>query len=224
MKDIPFTIYDFLAYLSSGAVIVASLDYVFGYRWLLGPVGASLALLLVLAAYIAGHAVAHFSSLAFERGLVKRVLGEPSLTLMDTAAPGRIRRFLFHGYYEPLPAGTRERVVAKARERGCNGTGKELFLHARACVARDKAQLDRLDLFLNLYGFSRNVSFALLCAALLGLSGLFLTPTYISPWWLVTVALAAVMMLYRYLKFFREYSLQVFTTYAELEDSAEDTQ
>ena len=216
MSRIPFTVYDFFAYLASGAVVVGAVDCLYGYQWLLQPnIGVVLAVFLVFAAYVAGHAVAHLSSLFLEQLFVDKLLKRPSRALMGEPTRCYIA-WLFPGYYRALPESTQQRIWMQARGRGFSGSGEGLFLHVYAVATQDERVQRRLDEFRNLYGFSRNLSFSFLVVALLLACGACWGNRPPSHWWAVLTAAAGVTMLYRYLKFFRQYSYQLFVTYAEL--------
>jgi|SRR5664279_80105 len=78
MNKIPFSVYDFFAYLSSGAVVLTTIDYVWGLGVLRRKeVGPVLGIALVILAYVTGQIVAQFSSFLFEHIIVKRVLQRP---------------------------------------------------------------------------------------------------------------------------------------------------
>ncbi len=99
--------------------------------------------------------------------------------------------------------------------------GRALFFYSFAIVRQDQATRERLETFLNLYGFCRNTCMALLLGA-----GLLILSVVSDSWkesgigepiwWAIPGALvAAVGMFYRYLKLFREYTVEVFRSYAE---------
>jgi predicted neutral ceramidase superfamily lipid hydrolase len=73
--------------------------------------------------------------------------------------------------------------------------------------------------FLNLYGFTRNVSMASLVVALV-LAGatLFNDEVDVSELWAGAglALLVSVVMYFRYLKFYRQYSVELYVTYAEI--------
>ncbi len=217
MTRIPFTVYDFFAYLSSGGLVVAAVDYTFGYQWLLlHRIGLPLGLLLTFLAYISGHVVAHFSSFFLEQLLVHRLLRSPSRCLLGEGPPQYLSR-LFPGYYRALPAVTRERIRQRAASMGAqNVAGESLFLHAYAVVARDKDSQDRLDEFRNLYGFARNMTLSFMVTFLVFLAGTSFRGLPPSGVWSLLSLGFGVVMLYRYLKFFRQFSYQLLITYAEL--------
>lgn len=217
MGSLPFTVYDFFAYLSSGTVIVALVDYLYGQHWLLkDKLPPAQWVLLVIVAYVTGHAVAHLSSIVFESGLVRRSLGQPSATLMGEKPKRIFLGHLFPGYYRALPAETIDRIRKQAAARDVFGTGEALFLHAFAIITKDERPQKRLDEFRNVYGFARNMAFSLLvAAAALGTHAALFHSALEAKWALPASALG-ITMLYRYLKFFRQYSYQLFITYAEL--------
>jgi len=66
VDKIPFTVYDFFAYLSSGAVWVVTADYVLGFGLLdrekITPV---FAVVLIIFTYVCGQIAAHFSPQVF---------------------------------------------------------------------------------------------------------------------------------------------------------------
>jgi hypothetical protein len=84
-----------------------------------------------------------------------------------------------------------------------------------------------LSSFLNLYGFSRNISFSLFLSALilgLGVATSGSRPGGVGEyagWAALAAAVAGIGMFYRYLKFYREYTVEVFRSCAE-KDSVKD--
>lgn len=88
-------------------------------------------------------------------------------------------------------------------------------------MKRDEVVRERLATFLNLYGFCRNMAMALVAVALFLAVGLVIgsadTGPVVGPgWWLGAAALGAVGVLYRYLKFYRQYALELLVSYAEV--------
>jgi hypothetical protein len=217
MDKLPFSVYDFFAYLSSGAVIVAAGDYVFRFNLLnqreIAPV---LAVELIVLAYVLGHVVAHFSSWIFEQVLVGRLLGRPAYILLGGVPRLRWLRWIFPNYFRSLPKTTQERVTFQARSRGCTSSGEALFLHAYATLTgcSEKAQA-RLDDFRNQYGFARNMSFAFLISAFAVVLSHRANPL-IEERWAAYAGVVGVGLFYRYLKFFRQYSYDLLLRFAEL--------
>ena len=164
-----------------------------------------------------GQLVATPAKALLEDGLVEKILKRPSVNLFLEQKP-RIRGLMFPGFYAPLPSETRKRILNKAKTVGINTTGEDLFLHVRfEPVTLENAKLmERLSSFLNLYGFNRNLSFV---AMLVGV-GLLVAARYLpgqdaATWkYGLSLVVAGILLLYRYLKFFRQYSYELFNTYA----------
>jgi hypothetical protein len=218
VDKIPFSVYDFFAYLASGIVAIAGADYVLDFGLTTARITPVQAALLVVAAYVSGHVVAQFSSLFFERLFVDRFLGRPVELLLGARPRWVGLKWLFPNYFRSLPEQTRSRVLREARLRGLDGTGEALFLHAYSCVSENPNMQARLDGFRNQYGFARNMSLALLTsAAFIVAARLFWhRPVRLA---LAAVAVAASgALFYRYLKFFRQFSYELLLRYAELGD------
>jgi hypothetical protein len=162
-------------------------------------------------------------------------LGSPHwwLSLVNPVAwwrwffPVGLARVVFPIFHKPFPQETRQRVLKKSSEEGFTKAGRALYLHCFATVKGDKTTYDRLTSFLNLYGFCRNVCMGsliafpiLLFGACRDLKASDLHVTGQFQWgrfyWALAALGVAVGMLYRYLKFFRHYTMEVFTSYAEL--------
>jgi hypothetical protein len=212
MNTIPFTVYDFFAYLFSGAVV-----YIFGTGILLQKsVSPVLAIALVIFAYVTGQIVAHVSASVFEAFIIKRVLQSPSLLLLGERPRCVLFKWLFPNYHRQLPTNIQSRVAEQARHLGCAAQGEGLFLHVYPIVTSNDKLQARLDEFRNQYGFSRNMSFAfLVSAAAIAIARKYgAHPVHLR--WSVLAATAAVCLFYRYLKFYRQYSYELFVRYAGL--------
>jgi hypothetical protein len=217
LNRIPFSVYDFFGYLASGFILVAAVDLSLDRGWLLGrSLELVSGILLVAIAYVLGHVIASLSSFLLEWSLTREVLGSPEERLFRDEK-GTWRARLLPGYFRPLPQKTRGRVLEKAKEKaGIGEPDRALFLHCHSLVKREQAVLERLNAFLNLYGFCRNVSMASLLSVLFLLVGG-------EWWWALAAAVVALAMFHRYLKFFRHYTAEVFVSYAEVDDAAQDT-
>lgn len=217
MDKLPFGIYDFFAYLSSGAVLLATADYVYALGLLrMKEVSPILAVALVVMLYVTGQIVAQFSSLLFEQMCLSKFLGRPSTLLLGGSPRSGLVRFLFPNYHRALPANVQARVREQARQRNCAAEGEGLFLHAFPLVtANDKLQA-RVDIFLSQYGFARNMAFAFLVSALWIAIAHWYGHYPVSLRWATLAAFCAVSMFYRYLKFIRQYSYELLIRYSEL--------
>ena len=215
MKDPPFSVYDFFAYLASGFVVLLIGGYAFDVDALPEKDASSVLLLAwVVAAYVTGHVVAHLSGSVLENSLVRERLGS-SATFYASALGWRRR--LFRGYLEPLPTRVIERVLTRADMSPDAG----LFFHCWAAAKRDPVAFGRMNTFLNLYGFARNIAMAcVLGVVALSIGALrpFLAggaPDTTKQWLIVPVVMIGIVMFYRYLKFLRLYAVELYITYAE---------
>lgn len=220
MDKLPFSVYDFFGYLSAGFVLLVGLAAAFTgtESWQRTP-GATVGLLLVVVAYTAGHVIANVSGYLIEGTLVRKVLGTPSTVLFQEHKPRRRARLL-PGYYRLLPLEQRQRVLSRAAEAGITGPGEGLFYHCFSTAKERESTMTRLSTFLNLYGFCRNMAVSTLIVAITLFVGTRLgtakTGHLVAPgWWALGAFLASIGLLYRYLKFFRHYSVEVFVSYAE---------
>jgi hypothetical protein len=218
LDKVPFSVYDFFAYLSCGSVLLATFDYVFGFGLLTQEKIAPLfAVFLVVLAYVCGHIVSHFSSFLYEYVAVSRLLKRPNDLLMGGTPRWRIQRLLFPHFFRALPTEVQLRVISKTAAREFSGKGEGLFLHCYAVVTENETRQNRLDALRNQYSFSRNMSFAFLVAAV----SIFLAHYYgvhpVRLRWALISGFCAIPLFYRYLKFFRQYSYELFLRYAELE-------
>jgi hypothetical protein len=221
LDKLPFSVYDFFGCLAAGFLLLVGLAAAFvgSNDWQRTP-ATIVGLLLIVVAYSAGQIVANIAGYCIESKLVGRVLGRPSANLFSNARAPQIA-WLFPGYYTALPTVQQTRVLSKATAAGVDDGGEALFFHCWATVKGDDAVLARLSTFLNLYGYCRNMCLTLLLvgvALLIGTVPLSSahTGSLVPPGWCAFACFAgAVGLFYRYLKFFRQYSLEVFTSYAE---------
>jgi hypothetical protein len=227
---IPFSAYDFFGYLAAGFLLVCGIEFAFDQHLLLNasaPLSVPRFVFWVFVAYVAGHLIATLSSFVLEHGLVRRVLKAPEENLFATTQ--RRWRWLFPIYFQAFPALTQTRVLDKSTAKGFPAAGRALFHHCHAVVKGEKTTAERLSTFLNIYGFCRNISLTCLLVALVLTAGIAFDLTRggfaWDHWqprdthkavWAAVALFTAVGMLYRYLKFFKHYTIEVFTTYAEM--------
>jgi hypothetical protein len=227
-KFLRFSDYDIFAYLATGLASLLAWDFAFGTHWVLGATWAAAdAIASIFAAYIVGQIIASPAAWVLERRFVRRILGSPSRVLFCEPPPGRLRQLkqrLFPDYYMPLDRRLAERVREKARSEGQpDASGESLFWTAFARSKRDAGTYARMDAFLKLYGFCRNIAFVgVASAALIGVGAIWQARTSglnseirNHLLWAGVALLAGVAMFYRYLKFHRLYSVEVFVGYAE---------
>ena len=215
---IPFSIYDFFGYLGSGFVLLCAVDYAFDGGWLLRNELLSVHIVFwIVLAYITGHIVANISSFSLEHKFLRKVLKSPEETLFDEDKQTGFWPKLFLIYYKPFPEETRKRVLIKAEKYGINKPGRGLFFHCHPIVINQKHSLERLSIFLSLYGFSRNISMVGLLAASVLIIGMICIGFSVQKmWWAIVAIVVSIGMFYRYLKFFKHYTEEVFREYAEM--------
>lgn len=222
-QKVPFTSYDFWAYLSAGFIVLAAIDYVASTHLLYRDSWTVVqGVMAMVSAYTVGQMVASMASFLYEKVLVTKLLGTPRLILFGRARAWKPVRWLIPGYFEALPEPTQQAILERAAHSGINVPGEGLFWCAFAYARMTPAVMSRLSDFLNLYGFARNVSLA----AFLDAAVLYWhyqwnngneTALHLSQGALVV----GFGMLLRYLKFFRQYALEVFTSYAHSKPESE---
>lgn len=221
MNQLPFSVYDFFGYLASGAVVLAAFTAAFiGYEPFETSPGLLVGFILVITIYILGHIVANLAGDLIERRLVRSRLQPPTEILLSFQTPDKWVARLFPGYSTPLPTGVQNRVKELAEPR----VGDALFFHCHAVMKSNSVVQGRLETFLNLYGFCRNMALALVIAAVCLGAGLVLGTAETGPFagpgcWIGASMLGAVGMFYRYLKFYRQFAVELLTSYAEREQS-----
>jgi hypothetical protein len=219
VDKVPFDIYDFFGYLASGLAILLGMEMVLGFPQVLAEdLTVVETAALILGAYVAGQCVAAPARLVLEDGLVDKVLKRPSVNLFRDNRP-RVRRMLAPGYYQQLPENRRKNVLDRAEDEGVQGTGEGLFLHVRYSdeIRANATVMSRLDNFLAKYGFARNLGFTALVVGVAMLVDSYFTdgPNPHLTQYSVTELVAGLFLVNRYLKFFRQYSYEMFNTYAK---------
>ncbi len=215
---IPFSIYDFFGYLASGFLILCAADYAFDGEWLLRKELWTVHVVFwTLLSYIIGHIIANISSFLFEYKFLREILISPEETLFDEQKRGGFWPCIFPIFYRPFPMETKRRVLEKAKAAGIERPGRGLFSHCLSIVMGQSHTLERLGTFLNLYGFSRNISMAALLAVPILIAGMIKTGFEANKlYWLIVGFVIFIGMFYRYLKFFKHYTEEVFRAYAEM--------
>jgi hypothetical protein len=223
-QKIPFTSYDFWAYLSAGFLLLFAIDSAAGTKLLMRDSWTIVqGVLAVSVAYVVGHLVASLSSLVFERGLVGKVLGYPRNVLFGQPTAPRWLRVLLGAYFQPLPRETQAAALEKGEKVGVKTPGEALFWAAFGYARQTPALMARLENFLNLYGFCRNTALvAFIDAAVLYWS--YMRPNGPSEhllWARLAVVIGFGMTL-RYLKFYSHYATELFSAYATGKDKEPD--
>jgi hypothetical protein len=147
--------------------------------------------------------------------LVGKVLGFPRNVVFGLANAPAWLRACMPGYFKVLPDETKKRALEKAAAEGVTGPGEAMFWVAYGRARTDSVVMGRLDNFLNLYGFCRNTALvAFVDAGLLYWSYRWNGGPEEHLHWAWAATAVGFGMTFRYLKFFRHYSVEVFTSYA----------
>jgi hypothetical protein len=170
MDKLKLSDFDLFAYLSSGLAALFTADLLFGTSYVLGLKGFDAdALLLLFAAYVAGHVVALPSYIVMEQLLLGAVLLRPSTLLMPHAGtrmrrPLRVLRALrLTEYGDPLDPSIqrriRERFAAEGRGEP-EGAARYWAIYPSIYAPRDAHQpaSGRIELFGKLFNFARNLA------------------------------------------------------------------
>jgi len=222
MGRIPFSLYDFFGYLASGLLLTVGGAHALNKAAVItSGFSTSDYALLVVVVYILGHINSSLARWFLESIVVNRVLGDPVLVLLDLQVSRiRLLTWMFPGYYKKLAIGVKQRLFESTSARGVGTDARVVFYHAHTLAKRDPITWGRLESFLSLYGFCRNICFALIALSLMfAYSTTKLGTEY--HYHLLASTLGAVAMFYRYLKFYRLFSFELFSSYPDLKHEME---
>ncbi len=223
-----FSDYEVFAYIASGLAALLVWDVAFSTHFLLNAEWkVADGVLVIASAYVLGQLLAAPSGWLLERQFVNHVLFRPSVNLMSIRPLGWrivLKKSFLQDYYSPLDSRLRGKVTDRAaRDAGRAVTGEEIFWCAFPIAKRDPTAYARMETFLKLYGFCRNLSFVALTGALI-----FLTDAAVGwrchgwsvgvetqCWHALVATIVGLGMFHRYLKFFRLYSVEIFVAYSE---------
>jgi hypothetical protein len=191
---IPLTLYDIFGYLIPGAIFCVAIvlvidadhlgrvvvdlnkiaseqaykpDYIIGFALAFlrySPIAGFTLILLVF--YIAGHIVATFSSLFFERLFVRYCLGFPCENMLSLDGK---RCFLYPDYTKPFEKEFRDVLINSLKQHfGLKKTSAKDLWHLSFVAVEDShpAVFSRAIHFLTLYGFHRNMSMCVIMIAI----------------------------------------------------------
>ncbi len=140
----------------------------------------------------------------------------PTRNLLGSKPP-RLLKLIFPGYYKPLPAVTREKIATKIEALQLTSAETEgIFLTIRYApeVLGSDSLIAKINTFRDMYGFNRNVSFSLLFAAVCFFSAGHFKGSRPLVRYAIAAFIAGTFLFYRYLKFYRQYSYELFNSYA----------
>lgn len=215
MDKIPFDPYDFFGYLATGLAVILGMQLTLGFPQVIGRDLNALELAMVLlATYVAGQLMATPATAVLEDFVVDKILQRPSINLFAQHTTWW-RTVAFPGFYKPLPNTIRDKIFNKVHKQHAAATGETLFLLVRYSpqAREDERLLSKLDSFLNKYGFARNLAFT---SFVLGLALFVKIRVAWDPElfkYAITAMIVSVLLFYRYLKVFRQYSFEMFNAY-----------
>lgn len=216
----PFTSYDFWAYLASGFMFLFFVDqFANTQQFARDSWTVVQGFIAVSAAYAVGHLIASFSAWLLERVVVGRLLGYPRNVLFGRANAWNWVRLIMPGYFKRLPDETVNKALDRGSRDGATGPGEALFWAAYGRARQDQVVMGRLDNFLNMYGFCRNASVVFLIGGvLLGISHFAYAGPVVHLYGAIGALILGCGLTLRYLKFYRHYAVEVFTSYAHYKD------
>lgn len=223
-KLLRFSDYDIFGCLSTGLAALVLCDLLVGTHLVLGAQwSVADGVVVTCTSYIVGQILAAPAAWLLERQITYKLLGRPiSLLLQARPALGVravLSKSLLDEYFTPLPPPIRRQIRTTA---GAHAHDSEALFHAAMAGTKELTLVRaKMETFLRLYGFCRNVAFASLAGAvaLIIKWGIEL----LSVGWaaaLPTLALAGAALLigvglfHRYLKFLRLHTLTLLSNYA----------
>ena len=208
----PLSSYDFFSYLAPGFIFLVFIDLFFNLRFILWvKIDIIYGIIVFITTYITGQIITSGSSLLADYLL--KLLNSPQYNLFKKEESRGYLSKLFPGYLKSFPKETQDKIIGKSKDLN----GESLFNHAFGYVRKNNNYKKRLDIQLNQYTFCRNISFISLLILLINI---FIANPFNGSICKTILAitieiLIMVVMLYRYLFFYRRYSAELFTTYME---------
>lgn len=214
MKNLPFNSYDYFGYIASGFVLLFAVDRILLKSTVItADQSMPLLLFLLIGCYALGHIVSGASSTIFEQTIAKHLLGEPTEILLRESESNKITRLVFKTYTTPFPEQLVKTINSAFPQSIQNGSTADRFWEAFREGRKNEPLQIRLETFLNLYGFSRNLTFVLLVITLLLVADRYIGTATASVGWPIVTGICTVLMFYRYLKFFRMYAAELLIEY-----------
>lgn len=212
----PFTDYDFYAYLASGSLLLAVVDFALNDAQILTHDWTLVSVIVALsAAYATGHIIGLFSAAIFERLLVGGLFSDPLSIQIGLTSP-TWRDAIAHAFagrdFKPMDVVHQEAVqnaVKSTLSLKDQPTRDQVFRVGYNKARENPDTRQRIDEFRNLYGFSRNMSFVAAFAI-----GVFLWTNWFgeiehNDAWIIISGIAFVGMSFRYLKFYSCFSREL---------------
>lgn len=216
-----------VGYVICGLLILAASEAASDGKWLFesGLQPERIALFGTLA-WCAGYLVSRYSCDLLEQKFVHGFLKSPVETLLDDRGhrDRSWKETLFSNWHCPLPEETRDRILRAAEQECLSDFDRTLFPHAWTVVKHEPAILRRLELHRQLSSICRALCVGFVVVSTILVCGIIWHGVY-SGWgqsdlrklgYCLLSLFEAAAMLYRYLKFHRQYVAGVLIGYAEI--------
>ena len=216
----PFNIYDLFSYLSNGFILLVAIYYLWfrasnAFENIVSQFTLSIVIvMIIIISYIIGHIISLFSSLFYEKIIIRKLLGYPSDNFFSKKHIRlKIARKVFGLYdYKKTYGSETQNKIEKKFKKAFNlifevSDNFNLCFH----YVKEKSTItyNRLLTFISIYGFCRNLSFNLFLISIF----LFISKHFIIGSVLIV---ASYLFFLRYLKFFRQYGDEVYKTFLVL--------
>lgn len=213
----PLSVFDFFAYLIQGFLLLVGFCYLFKINILEITTTDNLFFdfIVIVLSYILGHIVAELSRWIIEGGIVRKYLGYPSDFVFKEE---HRKKLLFTEYLRPY---SKEFINEFKTAYGWYYNNKfsriDDYNSFRLCFHTVKERcpnaFSRLEVFISMYDFNRNLSMVSIVYGGIFLTIVITTGELI---WLLGVALSLIltfMLLLRYLKFFKSFADEVYYSF-----------
>ena len=220
----PLTNYEFYAFVSSGMLLVATVDYCFTGEILVGRTDWTIVqgVFWTIVSYVLGHICAAPSATLIEFVLARGFLRSPSAVALGIGKRrwrDYVAAWLFaNREYAPLAKPVQDRIKnaasAKLNVPTATLTAEAIFQVAFPAAREKEDSIKRLDSFQNNYGFCRNICFVGIVATFMLSYHYYQQPTEKGFWILIAAIFTAIGMFGRFLKYYSAYARQVLTAYS----------
>lgn len=163
--------------------------------------------------YLLGHIISAISSIIIERFVVKRYLGYPSKNLLIEC-----NKDVFLDFKKPFSPSFIKEIKNKIEGKFKVKDQNEYYWLCYTSILNEKPHLtNRIQHFVNLYGFSRNITAAFFIYVFLRIT--------ILTWWInidfdkytllinLIFVLCGILMFWNYLKLFKRQAVDIYTTF-----------
>jgi hypothetical protein len=236
VSNLPFTIFDFFAYLVPGAVLFVAFDYALNGEYFIklvaaGQPPAALIIVLIIVAYMLGQINDSFARWWLNDELVDVILWQPSRALFQERKRWKWLNPILANYYIMLPPDVRkaveDRMESASVDKETYGKADDSaranlrFMRALGALMLDKDATARLSVLETQYSFCRNLAIALFAFGFwLLLANHWHIPTYPLNWLFWGVVAGGTLMAGRFLRFYRQHAIVLFETFAQQPVSA----